>query len=114
MYALATFTINHLKEDSLIDFHINKRGDLIDATATEYGVSFATDEDIRDRLEEVEENSVQIQLLKISQSQKFIITPEKKLLSLLTVRIFQDYILLNHHQVAVRMNTFLLNSDLTR
>ena len=63
---LASFTVNHLKEDSLIDFHINKRGDLIDAIATELWCYFATDEDIRDQaLEEVEEKLVQIQSLKI-------------------------------------------------
>ena len=53
---LASFTINHLKEDQMIDFKIDDRASLIDALATELGVSFSTDEDIRDQaLEEVEE-----------------------------------------------------------
>ncbi len=54
--ALATHTINHLKQDDLIEYEADKRSDLIDAMATELGVSFSTDEDIRDQaIEEVEE-----------------------------------------------------------
>ena len=54
--SLASYTINHLKEDEIIEFNITTRLDLIDAMATEFGVSFATDEDIREQaLEEVEE-----------------------------------------------------------
>ena len=45
---LASFTVNHLKEGNFIDFNLDDRGTLIDSLATELGVSFSTDEDIRD------------------------------------------------------------------
>ena len=46
----------------MIDFKIDDRASLIDALATELGVSFSTDEDIRDQaLEEVEESLVVMQ-----------------------------------------------------
>ena len=47
LVALSTHTINHLKQADLIDYAADKRSDLIEALATELGVSFSTDEDIR-------------------------------------------------------------------
>lgn len=112
--ALATFTINHLKEDSLIDFHINKRGDLIDAMATEYGVSFATDEDIRDQaLEEVEEKLGADSITEdITESEVYNHARKEIIKSFNGENISGLYLVESLHQVAVRMNTFLLNSDL--
>lgn len=53
---LASFTVNTLKENEIIEFDIANREALIESMATEYGVCFATDEDIRDQaIEEVEE-----------------------------------------------------------
>ena len=45
--ALAVYTLNHLTEQKLVEYPIDQRLDLIDKLATELGVSFATDEDIR-------------------------------------------------------------------
>ena len=54
--ALSTYTINHLKQAEMIEFAADARADLIEALATEYGVSFATDENIKEQaIEEVEE-----------------------------------------------------------
>jgi hypothetical protein len=54
--ALAIYAINLLAESGIIEFDIEKREVLIDSMATEFGVSFATDEDIRDQaIEEVED-----------------------------------------------------------
>ena len=54
--SLATHTINHLKQDDIIEYLVDKRADLIDSLATELCVSFSTDEDIRDQaIEEVED-----------------------------------------------------------
>jgi hypothetical protein len=40
----------------MIDFNVTSRSDLVEAMATEFGVSFATDEDIKEQaIEEVEE-----------------------------------------------------------
>ena len=56
LISLSTHTINHLKQDELIDYAADMRADLIDSLATELGVSFATDDDIREQaIEEVEE-----------------------------------------------------------
>ena len=56
LIALATHTINHLKQADIIEYAADKRSELIDAMATELGVAFSTDEDIRDQaIEEVEE-----------------------------------------------------------
>ena len=53
---LASYTINHLKESGLIEFHAVNRENLIDSMATEYGVAFSTDEDIKEQaIEDVEE-----------------------------------------------------------
>ena len=53
---LSAYTINLLAEANMIEFEIDKREALADAMATEYGVSFSTDEDIRDQaIEEVED-----------------------------------------------------------
>ena len=55
--ALSSYTLNHLKERELIEFGMVTRLELIDALATELGVSFATDEDIKNQaIEEIEEN----------------------------------------------------------
>lgn len=54
--SLASYTISHLADSKLIEFGVDKRIDLIDALATEYGVSFSTDDDIRQQaIEEVED-----------------------------------------------------------
>ena len=53
---LASYIINNLKEKNMIEFHVTNRDGLIDTMATELGVCFATDEDIREQaIEEVEE-----------------------------------------------------------
>ena len=54
--ALALYTTDHLKEKGMIDFEIASREALIEEMATEFGVCFSTDEDIRDQaIEEVED-----------------------------------------------------------
>lgn len=53
---LASYTINHLKDNQLIEFPVEKRLDLIEAMATEMNASFSTDEDIKTQaIEEVED-----------------------------------------------------------
>ena len=46
---LAAYTLNHLTENKMVEFNVTLRLDLVDAMATEFGVSFATDEDIKDQ-----------------------------------------------------------------
>ena len=54
--SLASYTIGHLADAKLIEFGVDNRLELIDALATEYGVSFSTDDDIRQQaIDEVED-----------------------------------------------------------
>ncbi|MBP9673892.1 MAG: DUF507 family protein [Bacteriovoracaceae bacterium] len=54
--SLSTYIVNHLTEDKFIIYPIEKRLDLVESLATELGVSFATDDDIRTQaIEEVQE-----------------------------------------------------------
>lgn len=112
--SLASYTINHLKEDQIIDFNITTRLDLIDAMATEYGVSFATDEDIREQaLEEVEEKMGPGSLTDdITESEVYNHARKEIIKSFNGENIGGLYLVESLHQIALRMNQFLSNSDL--
>ena len=112
--SLASYTINHLKEDQIIEFNISTRLDLIDAMATEYGVSFATDEDIREQaLEEVEEKMGPGSLTEdITESEVYNHARKEIIKSFNGENIGGLYLVESLHQIALRMNQFLLNSDL--
>ncbi|MBT3586038.1 MAG: hypothetical protein HN509_14120 [Halobacteriovoraceae bacterium] len=111
---LAVYTTNHLKENSLIEFDSAKREELVDAMATEYGVSFATDEDIRDQaIEEVEEKMGADNLPEdITESEMFNHARKEIIKSFNGENIGGLYLVESLHQIAGRMNQFLLNSDL--
>ena len=54
--SLAIYTVDVLKENRMIEFDSAMREEIVEAMATEFAVSFATDEDIAGQaLEEVEE-----------------------------------------------------------
>ncbi len=111
---LASYTINNLKENSLIDFEITNREALIDAMATEYGVSFATDEDIRDQaIEEVEDKMGEDFLPEdITESEMFNHARKEIIKSFNGENISGLYLVESLHNIANRMTQFLLNSDL--
>ena len=111
---LASFTINHLKENSIIDFNIDDRMGLIDSLATELGVSFSTDEDIRDQaLEEVEEKLGSDAITEdITESEVYNHARKEIIKSFNGENIGGLYLVESLHQVAVRVNQFLLQSDL--
>lgn len=112
--SLASYTINHLKDDHIIEFNISTRLQLIDAMATEYGVSFATDEDIREQaLEEVEEKMGPGSLTDdITESEVYNHARKEIIKSFNGENIGGLYLVESLHQVALRMNQFLSNSDL--
>ena len=112
--SLASYTINHLKDDEMIDFNITTRVDLIDAMATEFGVSFATDEDIREQaLEEVEEKMGPGSITEdITESEVYNHARKEIIKSFNGENIGGLYLVESLHQIALRMNQFLLNSDL--
>ena len=114
--ALASYTINSLKEKKLIEFHPTNREGLIEAMATEYGVSFATDEDVRDQaIEEVEEkmgyDSSNLPE-DITESEMFNHARKEIIKSFNGENIGGLYLVESLHQIAVRMKDFVLNCDL--
>jgi hypothetical protein len=112
--SLASYTINLLKENNLIEFEIDKREDLIEAMATEYGVSFATDEDIRDQaIEEVEDKMGVDNLPEdITESEMYNHARKEIIKSFNGENIGGLYLVESLHQVAHRMTEFLLECDL--
>jgi hypothetical protein len=110
---LASYSIDNLKENSIVEFEIDKRVALIDAMATEYGVSFATDEDIRDQaIEEVEEKMGEMAPEDITESEMFNHARKEIIKSFNGENIGGLYLVESLHQIATRMSKFLLNCDL--
>jgi hypothetical protein len=110
---LASYTINCLKEDGVIEFHAVNREALIDAMATEYGVSFATDEDIRDQaIEEVEDKMGEDNVPEdITESEMYNHARKEIIKSFNGENIGGLYLVESLHQIAQRTNQFLLSSD---
>ena len=111
--ALATHTINHLKQDDLIEYEADKRSDLIDALATELGVSFSTDEDIRDQaIEEVEEKFGLEEVTEdITETEMFNHARKEIIKSFQGENIGGLYMGESLHNIAKRVKDFLLTSD---
>lgn len=114
LVALATHTINHLKQDSLIEYTAESRADLIDALATELGVSFSTDEDIRDQaVEEVEEKFGLDEVTEdITETEMFNHARKEIIKSFQGENLGGLYMVESLHNVANRVKDFMLNSDL--
>lgn len=111
---LSTHTINHLKQAELIDFQADTRADLIEALATEYGVSFATDENIKEQaIEEVEEKFGSDNLPEnITETEMFNHARKEIIKSFNGENIGGLYLMESLHNIAIRVKNFLLNSDL--
>ncbi|MEI8346098.1 MAG: hypothetical protein WCG27_01425 [Pseudomonadota bacterium] len=114
LLALAAFTINHLKEANLIDFDVEKRTELTEALATEYGVSFATDEDIKDQaIEEVEEKMGADNVPEdITESEIYNHARKEIIKSFNGENIGGLYLVESLHDMAIRINKFLLTCEL--
>lgn len=111
--ALAGYTLNHLKENNLVEFNVTKRNDVIDAMATEYGVSFATDEDIKEQaIEEVEEKMGMNVTEDITESEMYNHARKEIIKSFNGENISGLYLVESLHQIAKRMTKFLLSNDL--
>ncbi len=111
--ALATYSVNHLKENKMIDFNVARRIELIDAMATEFAVSFATDEDIKDQaIEEVEEKMGYDSLPDdITESEIYNHARKEIIKSFSGENIAGLYLVESLHQVAKRVCDFLLHSE---
>jgi len=114
LIALATHTINHLKQDDLIEYEVDKRSAVIEALATELGVSFSTDEDIRDQaVEEVEEKFGLDEVTEdITETEMFNHARKEIIKSFQGENIGGLYMVESLHNVANRVKDFLLSSDL--
>jgi hypothetical protein len=110
---LASYTINNLKEKKLIEFHPVHREALIEAIATEYGVSFATDEDVREQaIEEVEEKlGVGNVPDDVTESEIFNHARKEIIKSFNGENIGGLYLVESLHQIAIRMKDFLLSYE---
>ena len=111
---LALYTINLLKENNIIEFDIENREKLVDAMATEYGVSLATDEDIRDQaIEEVEEKMGVDNLPEdVTESEVFNHARKEIIKSFSGENIGGLYLVESLHHTSQRMTKFLLDCDL--
>ena len=112
--SLAIFTINHLQEKNLIEYSIDKRAQLIDAMATEYGVSFSTDEDIRDQaIEEVEDKLGKDNLPEdITESEMYNHARKEIIKSFQGESLAGLYLVESLNKVGNRIKEFLLSNDL--
>lgn len=112
--ALSVYTTNVLAESGMIEFDIANREALIEAMATEYGVSFATDEDIREQaIEEVEDKmGVDNVPEDITESEMFNHARKEIIKSFSGENISGLYLVESLHQAANRMTSFLMECDL--
>lgn len=111
--ALSTYTINHLKQAEMIDFAADCRADLIEALATEYGVSFATDENIKEQaIEEVEEKFGEDIPGDITETEMFNHARKEIIKSFNGENIGGLYLMESLHNIAIRVKNFMLTNDL--
>jgi hypothetical protein len=114
LMALATHAVNHLKQQHFIEYAVDKRADLIEAMATELGVSFATDEDIRDQaIEEVEEKFGSDNITEdITETEMFNHARKEIIKSFQGESLAGLYMVESLHNVAKRVKDFLMNCEL--
>ncbi|EQC44115.1 hypothetical protein [Bacteriovorax sp. DB6_IX] len=111
---LASYSINGLKENGVIEFDVANREKLIEAMATEFGVSLATDEDIRDQAIEEVEDKMGVENLPedVTESEMFNHARKEIIKSFSGENIGGLYLVESLHEIANRMTSFLLNCDL--
>lgn len=112
--ALANYTINFLAEQKLIEFAMEDRLALIEKLATEYSVSFATDEDIRDQaVEEVEDKLGADNLPEdVTETEMYNHAKKEIIKSFNGETLAGLYLVESLHQTGNRVKDFLLNCDL--
>jgi hypothetical protein len=112
--AIASYTINNLIEHEVIEISMDKRLDLIEAMATEYGVSFATDEDIKQQaIEEVEDKMGRDLLPEdVTESEVYNHARKEIIKSFSGECISGLYLVESLHNIAQRIKDFILSSDL--
>lgn len=112
--AIASYTINHLIENQIIEISMDKRLDLIESMATEYGVSFATDDDIKQQaIEEVEDKMGRDLLPEDVTESEVYNHARKEIIKAFSGECISGlYLVESLHQIANRIKDFILDSDL--
>ncbi|MBI2519448.1 MAG: hypothetical protein HYV97_03485 [Bdellovibrio sp.] len=112
--ALASYIVNHLKDDQIVDFNVAGRLDLIEALATEINVGLATDDDIKQQaLEEVEEKlGIENVTEDVTESEIYNHARKEIIKSFSGENIAGLYLVESLHQLALRVTNFLLESEL--
>ena len=111
--SLASFTVDSLKQGNVIEFDIEHREALVDAMATELGVSLATDEDIKEQaIEEVEEKmGIEYITDDITESEMYNHARKEIIKTFSGENIGGLYLIESLHEIGKRLNKFLLDCD---
>ena len=111
---LAHFTLNFLTEEKCVEYHIDNRLDIVERLATEYGVSLATDEDIKDQaIEEVEEKLGAENLPEDATETEMYNHARKEIIKSFNGETISGlYLVESLHKTSQRVKNFLLECDL--
>ena len=112
--SLAIYTVDVLKENTMIEFDPSKREEIVEAMATEFSVSFATDEDIAGQaLEEVEEKLGMDNIPEdVTESEMFNHARREIIKSFSGENIAGLYLVESLHKTANRATKFLMDCSL--
>ena len=112
--SLAIYAVDVLKENTMIEFDPAKREDIVEAMATEFSVSFATDEDIAGQaLEEVEEKLGMDNIPEdVTESEMFNHARREIIKSFSGENIAGLYLVESLHKTANRATKFLMDCHL--
>lgn len=110
--AMASFLLSHLQESQIAEFASDKRSDLIESLATELGVSFATDEDVKEQaIEEVHEKFGDDLQGEITETEMFNHARKEIIKSFSGEHLAGLYLTESLHNVALRIKDYLLDCD---
>jgi hypothetical protein len=114
LMALGSHVINHLTEKELIEYGADNRANLIEALATELGVSFSTDEDIKlQAIEEVEDKFGMEEVTEdITETEMYNHARKEIIKSFNGESLSGLYLMESLHKVAIRVKDFVLSNDL--
>ncbi|MBF0205643.1 MAG: hypothetical protein HQK53_02015 [Oligoflexia bacterium] len=110
--SLARYTLDHLVDRRYVIFAPENRENLVEELATEYGVSFSTEEDIKEQaIEEVEDKLGEGNVPdNIAETEMYNHARKEIIKSFQGETISGLYLVESLHQVAGRVSSFLLKS----
>lgn len=109
---LANHLLNHCQEAEFVEFPIDQRTDLIEDLATELGVSFSTDEDIKEQaIEEVQDKFGEELAENITETEMYNHARKEIIKSFSGEILAGLYLTESLHDVALRVKDFFLEND---